>query len=886
MADLEKTVSIIFRGKDDLSKTIRSLSGKMDDFGQGITGAAEPLANIAKGVLAVDAALAGLAGAGLVYATAKAFEFESATVNLSKILGAQKDQIGVATDAALDLSNQYGRSAVSVLESATDFKRAGFEIKDSLTLTEDAIGLVIGAAEAELGVAEATEIIISTLKGFKAPASEAARLTDILNTVSNEYATNVTELGIGMSKLSPIAHKMGFSFEETAGVLTPVIEIFRSGDEASVALRTGLLKLVDDAKPVKDGLAALGISQRDANGHLRSGKDILFDVAKAFETAEKDEKLFLASQLVGIRQAAKMVEVFDGLKLSTEITGRALDSAGSITREVAAKLSTGEIAVDRFKVGFQNLAIVVGDQFKNASKSAVDGATDIETALQALTKDGAFKPIFEALSKASNDLGKYLTDIATALPAALKDVKYDDLIESLGKLTGEMKEFLGGLDLTDPKDLAKAIQFVVDSLQSLSDMTTGMAEVFGPIIKGIIDLTGEFNSFDSGSREVVGNILAISVAVVGIGAPIGAAKIAFGLLTKAVVSAGGAASTMAGGLSTAGGKILNFSSGVSTLSAKLGAAGLAYTVGYTAGTLINDYVPGVSEAAEATWELIDSVVNFTGTQGEANDQLKETEARFQRAKEQATSFLETLNGTPEQLNVTVSVSAEGDDADIVKSFLDGGSEYLLDEEVKKLIVVEQTVDQIVKSKVDQDSLEKTKKALETVTPDKMLEFETKLNIANIDADIEKFKTKGDVLKSAFEWEGKLDIAEIEANAKKVEALAGSISESFKSTGDTIASLFGSLESGNLGFSEKWAIEDAIKSEIAMRERQLLLQEKLTAAEINLMNEKARKLKSGDAQIQIAMDGIYPELELIMWEIVKRVQVRASEEYSEFLLGIT
>ena len=211
---------------------------------------------------------------------------------------------------------------------------------------------------------------------------------------------------------------------------------------------------------------------------------------------------------------------------------------------------------------------------------------------------------------------------------------------------------------------------------------------------------------------------------------------------------------------------------------------------------------------------------------------------------------------------------------------------MLDEEVKKLIVVEQTVDQIVKSKVDQDSLEKTKKALETVTPDKMLEFETKLNIANIDADIEKFKTKGDVLKSAFEWEGKLDIAEIEANAKKVEALAGSISESFKSTGDTIASLFGSLESGNLGFSEKWAIEDAIKSEIAMRERQLLLQEKLTAAEINLMNEKARKLKSGDAQIQIAMDGIYPELELIMWEIVKRVQVRASEEYSEFLLGIT
>jgi hypothetical protein len=34
-----------------------------------------------------------------------------------------------------------------------------------------------------------------------------------------------------------------------------------------------------------------------------------------------------------------------------------------------------------------------------------------------------------------------------------------------------------------------------------------------------------------------------------------------------------------------------------------------------------------------------------------------------------------------------------------------------------------------------------------------------------------------------------------------------------------------------------------------------------------------------------MDGIYPELEIIMWEIINRIQIQASEEGLEFLVGI-
>ena len=328
MADsVQKIIEIVFAGDDKVSGTIKDIGAAFGTLEAGLQDALTPFAALADGVLKTDAALAALAVGGLALAFNKSADFEGAMIELQKVLGEDNPAaMALAKQAAFDLSAQYGESSSSILLSTANFKQAGFEIEDALTLTKNAMDLVIaGGLDASL----ASDLLISTLKGFKAPASEAARLIDILNEVSNNYATNVQELAIGMAALSPVANLMGFSFEETAGLLTPIIEIFRSGSEASNALKVGLLQLINDAKPVEEALTALGVAQKDANGSLRSGKDILADVSKAFLTVDEDSKLYFTSQLVGIRQAARMTEVFDGLAKSTEITAVAYGAAGS-----------------------------------------------------------------------------------------------------------------------------------------------------------------------------------------------------------------------------------------------------------------------------------------------------------------------------------------------------------------------------------------------------------------------------------------------------------------------------------------------------------------------------------------------------------------------------
>ena len=359
MANIKRNVEIIISGKDDLSGSLKKAT----------------------------IALGAFAAAGLAYAFNESVKLENATIELAKVMGNEADQLDDMKKAAFDLSMEYGQSATSALESAANFKQAGFTAEEAMKLTKNSLDLVIAG---DLEAAQASELLVSGLKGFKAPAAEAGRYIDILNEVSNNYATDVEQLGIGMATISPIASQMGFSFEETAGLLTPVIEVFRSGDEAANALKTGLLRLGKDAPRIKEALKSIGVAQKDANRNLRSGKDILHDVASAFSGLTNEQKTYIATELSGINQAPKMIEVFNGLAKSTEITATAMGSAGSVAAEVATRLASTEVSLNRVMEGFNNIAASIGDRFRPQIAEASGEFADFEKDMLDAVQGGSF----------------------------------------------------------------------------------------------------------------------------------------------------------------------------------------------------------------------------------------------------------------------------------------------------------------------------------------------------------------------------------------------------------------------------------------------------------------------------------------------------------------
>jgi len=520
MANVRKTIEIIFQGVDNVSASISDISDSLSAFGGKVEAIAEPFSKLADGVLATDAALLALAAGGLTYAFSKSKEFENALIELKKVTDGNQESVETARLNALALSDQYGESSTRILDSTSSFIQAGYNIEEAMGLTKSSMDLVIAGG---LEASQSSELLIATLKGFDAPATDAARVIDILNSVSNKYATDVEQLARGMSKIAPIAQLMGFSFEETAGLLTPVIEVFRSGDEAAVALKTGLLKLIDDAKPVKDALAAIGVSQTDLNGKLRSGKDVLLDVAEAFKTADENDKLFLTSQLVGLEQSARMVTVFDNLAKYTGIVGVALNSAGSAAAEVALRLESAEIAVNRFTTGFENLGIAIGDEFRVAAVGAINGMTDIENAIREGVTSGAFEPLFTLISDFANEAGFLFRDIAKALPEAFLKLDYTGIGESFSAIRETISGLFDGLDLGDPDDLAVAMQKVIDTIEALIRVTDGMIEGFKPFFDAIGQAITEVNSLDDETAKAFGQLLASAKLVTDAGVAIAGA---------------------------------------------------------------------------------------------------------------------------------------------------------------------------------------------------------------------------------------------------------------------------------------------------------------------------------------------------------------------------
>jgi len=119
----------------------------------------------------------------------------------------------------------------------------------------------------------------------------------------------------------------------------------------------------------------------------------------------------------------------------------------------------------------------------------------------------------------------------------------------------------------------------------------------------------------------------------------------------------------------------------------------------------------------------------------------------------------------------------------------------------------------------------------------------------------------------------------------IKSLIDSVTKTVETTGSSISSLAGDFTSlSALDLKGKRLLEDLIKDQSNRQQEALDLQKKLTTAQIDLVTERTKALRSGDALIKISGDGLAPELEAFMWKILETIQIRAAEDQAQFLLG--
>lgn len=888
---LKETVEILFLATDKTESVISGVGAGLSDLASPLAGATKKFLLLEAAVLAVGAAFAGKA-------FTESVKFESALLDLQKVLS---DGEGNASDYTSEIDRmalKFGESGNEILQGAADIKQAGFTVAEAMKLQEDAL---TAAVISELSVNEATSLMIRSLKGFKAEASDATRILDLFNEVSNKNATNVRELATGFSEFAPVAQKLGLSFEEANALLVPIIETFGSGAEAGNALKIALTSLIVPTGPAADELARLGIAVRDSSGQLRKGRDITFELIQAMSTLAPTQQIATLAIIAGERQAARLSETFGNQAKVLKILKDQTTATGSAQKEFNIRIAATEKQIDKAGVAFNIMARTLGDRFKPELAGVIIGIRELQQAFTDVIKSGDLDPFLQAITPQLDKLGKLFSDMAKALPEAFKSVDFGPITDALESIFGQMDGLFDGLDLGKPEDLAKAINGLIKVGASFISTTEGIISVLGPVGGVIMDLVGFYSELTAGTKELIGSIGGASIVLSSLAGTITAIGLAFGAISGIGGPLMGLVAILTGpiGITVAIGAVVaamaNWASGTNVDAIKEEIESLKNSVvrntdeiesrldslGYDSwdafqeavknGAVIFeeatgewiDAIDGVSEAArllEKVWvETADGMVEVTREQAEEMERTKEAAKGLGEQWEVVGDTIVRKGGEAAALQRVLAQEAKG-----YFEILEDGSR----------VWVAQTTSIVKYTGAVKEATEANKEADSTLT--KRVETLAKFRLG-----LEEIQSKERI--SKFTMDAEVNMEKIKAATELFKNMTDTIQTGIQSTGESITSLFEILADGSSRYNQD--ILDAIEQEQEWRERQFKLQEELAQAQIDLIRARIEAMNRGEAIINVSAEGLEPHLQEVLRSIIEYAKVEATASAQDYLLGI-
>ena len=168
-------------------------------------------------------------------------------------------------EAAIRSAREFG---VSIEESSMAFDslvRAGLSGAEAM----QALNAVLAISQIEgVNAAQVADILAATLNQFSLRAEDAWKVADALTNAAAIGVSTMTQYANGLSYVGAVANQLGFSLDETLGVLVAVDASIKDATKSGRYLQAALSALVEKSDK-------LGFSIYDSNGKMLSMTEIL-----------------------------------------------------------------------------------------------------------------------------------------------------------------------------------------------------------------------------------------------------------------------------------------------------------------------------------------------------------------------------------------------------------------------------------------------------------------------------------------------------------------------------------------------------------------------------------------------------------------------------------
>lgn len=362
-------------------------------------------------------------------------ELNAAMTDVQMVTGETASQTAELAREYSEMAQSLGATTTQIANGASEWLRQGKSIEETNQLLEASMVLSkVGAIESS----QATELLTSTLNGYKMEAEDAMHVVDAMSKVDLEAATSVEELAVALQSTANMARVNGVGFEELLGMVGSVSEATRrSASVVGNSFKTifsrltnvAAGKMTDDQgealNDVEQVLNGLNIKLRDTTGQFRNMYDVISDVADNWQNYTNVEQAWIATSVAGTRQRETFLALMENWDRSLELSAAAMNSEGMAMEKMDIYLQSIQAHINALKAAFENL--VYSEGFVNLINFVLESITKLINLIDVLANNKfvqlttIFGAAVVAVNKFSNAL-KNANTVAQKLPKVISTI--------------------------------------------------------------------------------------------------------------------------------------------------------------------------------------------------------------------------------------------------------------------------------------------------------------------------------------------------------------------------------------------------------------------------------------------------------------------------------
>ncbi|MBU1418331.1 MAG: phage tail tape measure protein [Proteobacteria bacterium] len=204
--------------------------------------------------------------------------FDDSMREVQAVSGAAVGEMERLTGFAKDLGASTRFTATEIGQGMAELAQSGMQTEEIFSTLPDVINLTSASG---MQFKESADLLTDTMKQFGLEGSESGRVADVVVKGYTSAGHSAQQLGQALSYVGPIAKAMGYTLEDTVGIIDALAEAGYKGQRGGTALRGGFARLIKPAKEAQEILEKYSIQIYDSEGAIRSFADIIEDLGSA-----------------------------------------------------------------------------------------------------------------------------------------------------------------------------------------------------------------------------------------------------------------------------------------------------------------------------------------------------------------------------------------------------------------------------------------------------------------------------------------------------------------------------------------------------------------------------------------------------------------------------